>query len=77
MGPRQQNIKFPWNSMEFSSDPNFHGILCNFFHTPEFYGIAWNSMELLIFQKKDSWNSTELDQFDIQKIIFLNIVVGI
>ena len=43
--------------------------IMNFFHTPEFHEIPWNSMELLIPQKVP-WNSMEfhgmeLDKFDI------------
>ena len=44
----------------------------NFFHTPEFHGIPWNSMEFFLqFFHGIPWN---LINFIFKKIIFLNIV---
>ena len=55
---KQQNLKFhgnPWNFVRIQTS-----IPWNFYHTPEFYGFPWNSMELLIFPKKVPWNSMEI-----------------
>ena len=74
----------PWNlSNKTSNSMEFHGILSKskvLWNSMEFFPysrVPWNSMELFIFLKKIRWNSMELDKFDIKKLIFLNIVVGI
>ena len=37
--------QIPWNSMEFCTDPKFHGIPWNFSHTPDFHWTPWNSTD--------------------------------